>query len=704
VIVLYVLFPLSDNNTTSYTYNQANEVVTQESPTGGLTSYAYDLVGNLLSMTDPDDHTITYSYDADNEVTGETWVNPAGGKPLDVFNYTYNADGEVTQLSDDNSAYAYTYNADGEVMSQSDAGSPDLPTVTLTYDYDADGNRTAMDDSLGGLVSYVYDARDELTNETLSGSGLSAMAVANSYDNAGNMTGQTRYSNLTESTVVAATSYTYDNAELMTGITDKNSSGSTLVSYGYTYNAAELVSQETRSWASGSSTDTLSYGYTNNNQLTSVTHTNTSFTNESFTYDANGNETGTGYTTATGNEQTASPGYSYTYDADGNMITMTQTSTGDVWTYSYNFRNLMTGAVEKNGSGTILSQVTYTYDALDNRIGMDENGTQTWTLYDGSDPIMDFNGSGSLEMRYLNGPTGDLVDTVLARESAGGTIAWYLPDRLGTNRDLVNNSGSIIDHVDYSAFGTVLDESSPSNGDRLMGFAGLDRDTATGLNLAVHRVQNPWTGRWTSQDPLGFGGGDKNLYRYSRNSPAVFGDRSGLEDDPDLGSWWPSWLGYVDGGLGIPGFGGGVQVGPSNYGNAYLPGIHFYCGVQGPGGSVSVAPFQGITPGINAGLGGYWGLGGQGGAGWNPVSGFNPFLEVGGGVGGGGVGAWLETGDLNPLNTVITIVRWCQGKPADSSPKKSPTAHTGRPNVTPGGGATTGSGGPNPGYHGGAQQ
>jgi hypothetical protein len=106
---------------------------------------------------------------------------------------------------------------------------------------------------------------------------------------------------------------------------------------------------------------------------------------------------------------------------------------------------------------------------LDNRIGTDENGTQTRTLYDGSDPIMDFNSSGSLEMRYLNGPTGDLVDTVVARESSAGTIAWYLPDRLGTVRDLINNSGSIIDHVDYSAFGTVLDESSSSSGDRAHG-------------------------------------------------------------------------------------------------------------------------------------------------------------------------------------------------------------------------------------------
>ena len=172
------------------------------------------------------------------------------------------------------------------------------------------------------------------------------------------------------------------------------------MSYGYTYNAAELVSQEVRVWDSGTDTDTLTYGYTNNDQLTSVSHRDGSFSNESFSWDANGNETGSGYTTSGGNEQTASPGYTYTYDADGNMITMAQTSTGDVWMYSYNFRGLMTGAVEKTSGGTILEQVTYTYDALDNRIGMDENGTQTWTLYDGSDPVMDFNSSGSLETRY----------------------------------------------------------------------------------------------------------------------------------------------------------------------------------------------------------------------------------------------------------------------------------------------------------------
>ena len=46
------------------------------------------------------------------------------------------------------------------------------------------------------------------------------------------------------------------------------------------------------------------------------------------------------------------------------MITATNTSTGDTWTYSYNFRGQMTGAVETNSDDTVIAQVTYTYDAL----------------------------------------------------------------------------------------------------------------------------------------------------------------------------------------------------------------------------------------------------------------------------------------------------------------------------------------------------
>ena len=424
--------------------------------------------------------------------------------------------------------------------------------MTLTYSYDGDSNETSVSDSLGGLLTLSYDARDELTNEQFSGTGtISPEAVTYAYDNAGRLTGMTRYSNAAETTKVAATAYSYDHADRMTGIVDSNSTGATLVTYGYTYDAADRISQEVRTWNSGTSSDTLTYSYTNNNQLTGVTHSNNSFSNESFAWDSNGNETGTGYTTGTDNEQTASPGYTYTYDNAGEMTSETQTSTGDVWAYGYDFRGRMVTAVEKTSGGTTLESVTYTYDALGNRIGMDENSTQTWTLYDSGNPVMDFNSSSSLTMRYLWGPTG-----IVARQTSGGTVSWYLADALGTARDLINNSGAIIDHVDFSAFGTVLDESSPSSGDRMMGFAGLERDTVTGLNLAVFREQNPGTGRWDSQDPFGFAAEDANLRRYAHNSPTDIVDPTGLAGKYLPESKWPpgiarlprdEWIKWPDG-------------------------------------------------------------------------------------------------------------------------------------------------------------
>ena len=51
-------------------------------------------------------------------------MNPEGGTPLDVFDYSYNADGELTAVSDDNSSYQYTYNADGEETSQATRARP----------------------------------------------------------------------------------------------------------------------------------------------------------------------------------------------------------------------------------------------------------------------------------------------------------------------------------------------------------------------------------------------------------------------------------------------------------------------------------------------------------------------------------------------------------------------------------------------------
>jgi RHS repeat-associated protein len=234
-----------------------------------------------------------------------------------------------------------------------------------------------------------------------------------------------------------------------------------------------------------------------------------------------------GYTTGTGNETTAGGGYTFVYDNSGNLTGKTKVSNGDNWTYSWDYRNRLTGAVEHNSGGSVLMQGTYTYDSLNRRIGVDETvggvNSKTWTVYDGQNPYADFNGSGTLQQRYLYGPA---VDEILARTSSGGTSAWYLTDKLGSVHDLVNTSGTVIDHLAFDTYGNTLSESSPTNGDRFK-FAAREYDSATGLYFNRARYYDPTTGRFISQDPMSFAAGDTDLYRYVGNGPTNATDPSG---------------------------------------------------------------------------------------------------------------------------------------------------------------------------------
>ena len=118
------------------------------------------------------------------------------------------------------------------------------------------------------------------------------------------------------------------------------------------------------------------YTYDNSNELTNVDKNGTQV--ESYTYDLNGNRTGTGYSTTVMNETLTSPGViTYTYDKAGNMISADSGAT--FTTYTYDYRNRLT---EVTQGGTVIA--TYIYNALDQRIGVQESGTQTWTVYNGT--------------------------------------------------------------------------------------------------------------------------------------------------------------------------------------------------------------------------------------------------------------------------------------------------------------------------------
>ena len=93
----------------------------------------------------------------------------------------------------------------------------------------------------------------------------------------------------------------------------------------------------------------------------------------------------------------------------------------------------------------------------------------------------------------------------------------------------MNNSGTVIDHTTYDSFGNPTD-SNPSAGDRYK-FTGQEYDSVTGQYDYRARCYDAAIGRFTTQDPTGFGGGDPNLYRYCGNQPTDVTDPAGTD-------WW----------------------------------------------------------------------------------------------------------------------------------------------------------------------
>jgi RHS repeat-associated protein len=90
------------------------------------------------------------------------------------------------------------------------------------------------------------------------------------------------------------------------------------------------------------------------------------------------------------------------------------------------------------------------------------------------------------------------------------------------------------------ADGRSEDVLSKNRGNRY-GFTARELDSVTGLQYNRARWYDPKTGRWTSQDPLGFDAGDANWYRYVRNDPSNATDPTGFKPIEWKGKVGENW-------------------------------------------------------------------------------------------------------------------------------------------------------------------
>jgi RHS repeat-associated protein len=128
------------------------------------------------------------------------------------------------------------------------------------------------------------------------------------------------------------------------------------------------------------------------------------------------------------------------------------------------------------------------------------------------------------------------IDEVFTRTDSSGT-ANFLTDVLGSTLALTSSSGSTLAQYAYEPFGNtfVTSGSSASSYE----YTGREND-GTGLYFYRARYYNPALQRFVSEDPIGFGGGDVNLYAYVSNDPISSKDSFGMARD-----CFASWCGGV---------------------------------------------------------------------------------------------------------------------------------------------------------------
>jgi RHS repeat-associated protein len=164
-------------------------------------------------------------------------------------------------------------------------------------------------------------------------------------------------------------------------------------------------------------------------------------------------------------------------------------------------------------------------------------GTEKF-VYDGEDVVRDLDVNGATIADYLNGPG---IDHKL-RQTSSTTASYFVTDHLGTTRSLTDASGSVASSLGYDSFGNVTIGSASTR----YTYTGREFDPDLGLMYFRARWYDPEQGRLVSEDPIGFSGGDINLYGYVWRNPLNYRDPLGLDGwGNDAANWLDARIEYA---------------------------------------------------------------------------------------------------------------------------------------------------------------
>ncbi len=115
----------------------------------------------------------------------------------------------------------------------------------------------------------------------------------------------------------------------------------------------------------------------------------------------------------------------------------------------------------------------------------------------------------------------------------GGQTYYYHADGLESIIAITDSAGNVVQRYEYDSFGAIT-YTQEATFKQPYTYTGREYDDESGLYYYRARYNDSKIGRFISEDPIGFNGGDVNFYAYVGNNPVNFVDPLGLTSIP-----WP---------------------------------------------------------------------------------------------------------------------------------------------------------------------